>query len=145
VAELRYTGQVMKESMRLYPPAWGIGRQAQEPFEVGGYQFEKGTYVFICQYITHRDARYFPDPERFDPERWSEEAASKIPRFAYLPFGGGPRVCIGRAFAAMEATLLLATVAQRFRLTLDAGHRVVPLTSITLRPKYGIRMQLHSR
>jgi cytochrome P450 len=145
VAALRYTGQIVKEAMRLYPPAWGIGRQAMEPFEVGGYRFEKGAYVFICQYITHRDARYFSDPERFDPDRWSEEAARKVPRFAYLPFGAGPRVCIGAAFAAMETSLLLATIAQRFRLTLDPGHRVVPLTSITLRPKYGIRMQLHSR
>lgn len=145
VAELRYTGQVIKESMRLYPPAWGIGRQAQEPFEVGGYRFEKDTYVFICQYITHRDPRYFADPERFEPDRWSEDQARKVPRFAYLPFGGGPRVCIGAAFAAMEASLLLATIARRFRLTLDTTHRVVPLTSITLRPKYGIRMELHSR
>jgi cytochrome P450 len=145
VAELRYTGQVVKESMRLYPPAWGIGRQAQEPFEVGGYRFEKDTYVFICQYITHRDRRYFPDPERFDPNRWNEESARKVPRFAYLPFGAGPRVCIGAAFAAMETSLLLATIAQRFRLTLHPTHRVVPLTSITLRPKYGILMELHSR
>jgi cytochrome P450 len=145
VAELRYTGQVVKESMRLYPPAWGIGRQAQEPFELGGYRFEKDSLVFICQYITHRDARYFPDPQRFDPDRWIEEAARKVPRFAYIPFGAGPRVCIGAAFATMETSLLLATIAQRFRFTLDPGHRVVPLTSITLRPKYGIRMQLHSR
>jgi cytochrome P450 len=145
VPELRYTGQVVKESMRLYPPAWGIGRQAQEPFELGGYRFEKDSYVFICQYILHRDARYFPDPERFDPDRWSEHAALKVPRFAYIPFGAGPRVCIGAAFATMEATLLLATIAQRFRLALDPDHRVVPLTSITLRPKYGIRMRVGAR
>jgi cytochrome P450 len=145
LAALRYTAQVVKESMRLYPPAWAIGRQAKEPFEVGGYRFEPDTYVLICQYITHRDVRYFPDPERFDPDRWNEEAARKIPRFAYLPFGAGPRVCIGAAFAAMEASLLLATIAQRFRLTLDPMHRVVPLTSITLRPKSGIKMELHSR
>jgi cytochrome P450 len=145
VPELRYTGQVVKESMRLYPPAWAIGRQAQEPFELGGYRFEKDSYVFICQYILHRDARFFPDPERFDPDRWSEEAARKVPRFAYIPFGAGPRVCIGAAFATMEATLLLATIAQRFRLALDPNHRVVPLTSITLRPKYGIRMRVGAR
>ena len=145
LADLRYTGMVMKESLRLYPPAWGIGRQSTEPFELGGYQFDPGTYVFICQYITHRDARYFEDPERFHPERWTEEESRKVPRFAYFPFGAGPRVCVGAAFANMESTLLLAAVARRFRFRIDPAHPVVPLTSITLRPKYGIRMHLEER
>jgi cytochrome P450 len=144
---LPYTEMVVKEAMRLYPPAWGIGRRAIHDFELGGYFIPAGTNVFLLQWITQRDARFFPEPERFEPERWREDPTrnGKLPRFAYFPFGGGPRVCVGAGFAMMEATLLLATIAQRFRLTLAREPRVEPLFSVTLRPKHGIRMVLHRR
>jgi cytochrome P450 len=144
---LPYTEMVIKESMRLYPPAWGVGRCALADFEVGGYRIPAGTNVFIMQWVTQRDARFFPDPERFDPERWREDPIRKgrIPRFAYFPFGGGPRVCIGAGFAMMEATLLLATIAQRYRFTLAPNAVVTPFFSVTLRPKYGLPMRIHRR
>jgi cytochrome P450 len=145
--KLPYTEMVVKESMRLYPPAWGIGRRAIKGFEIGGYRIPAGTNIFIMQWLTHRDARFFPDPERFDPERWRDDPVrrGRIPRFAYFPFGGGPRVCIGAGFAMMEATLLLATIAQRFRFTLPADSDVKPFFSVTLRPKNGLPMKLHRR
>lgn len=144
---LPYTEMVVKESMRLYPPAWGIGRRALSDFELGGYGIPAGTNVFIMQWVTQRDARFFPEPLRFDPERWREDPIrrGKIPRFAYFPFGGGPRVCIGAGFAMMEATLLLATIAQRYRFSLAAEAKVAPLFSVTLRPKYGLPMIVHRR
>jgi cytochrome P450 len=144
---LPYTEMVLKESMRLYPPAWGVGRRALEDFEVGGYRIPAGTNVFMLQWVTHRDSRFFPEPERFEPERWRDDPIRKgrIPRFAYFPFGGGPRVCIGAGFAMMEATLLLATIAQRYRFTLGPDTVVTPFFSITLRPKYGLPMQVHRR
>jgi len=147
VARLPYTEMVVKESMRLYPPAWAVGRQAVGAFEMGGYKFPAGTNIAILQWSTQRDARFFPDPEKFDPERWSVEALrrSALPRFAYFPFGGGPRVCVGAGFAMMEAILLLATVAQRFRMTLVSKRSVKLLPSVTLRPKNGIQMVLHER
>ena len=144
---LPYTEMVIKESMRLYPPAWGVGRRALADFEVGGYRIPAGTNVFMMQWVTHRDARFFPEPERFDPERWRDDPIRKgrIPRFAYFPFGGGPRVCIGAGFAMMEATLLLATIAQRYRFTLAPDAVVTPFFSITLRPKNGLPVQVHLR
>ena len=104
-----------------------------------------GVNVVLSQWLTHRDARWFPEPERFHPDRWLEESAANLPRFAFFPFGGGPRVCIGAGFATMEATLLLATIAQRFRLPLAAGAKVEPLASITLRPKNGVHVELQAR
>ena len=144
---LPYTEMVVKESMRLYPPAWGIGRRALQEFELGGYRIPAGTTIFIMQWVTHRDARFFPDPERFEPERWRDDPIRKgrIPRFAYFPFGGGPRVCIGAGFAMMEATLLLAGIAQRYRFTLAPNAKVTPHFSVTLRPKHGLPMTLHCR
>lgn len=144
LSKLPYTEMVVKESMRLYPPAWGIGRRALADFEIGGYRIPTGTNIFIMQWLTHRDARFFPDPERFDPERWREDPVrkGKIPRFAYFPFGGGPRVCIGAGFAMMETTLLLATIAQQYRFTLSADAKVSPFFSVTLRPKRGLPMRL---
>ena len=139
---LRYTEMVIKEAMRLYPAVWGIGRRAIEECALGGYRVPAGSNVFILQWRTQRDPRFFPDPERFDPERWREDPvrSGKIPRFAYFPFGGGPRVCVGASFAMMEITLLLAMIQQRFHLEIAPEHPIELFASVTLRPKYGIRV-----
>ena len=143
--QLKYAEMVVNEAMRLYPPAYGIGRQVAKPTEVGGYPLSQGVIVIIPTWVVHRDARWFAEPELFRPERWGEEAARRLPRFAYFPFGGGPRQCIGNAFAMMEAVLLLATIAQRFRLTLVPGQRITPTPYVTLRPEPGLRMLLERR
>ena len=143
--KLQYTDGVIRETLRLYPPAWRIFRRTEEPFAVGDYVLPAGSNIVLSQWVTQRDPRWFREPERFYPDRWSEEAAAKLPRFAYFPFGGGPRVCIGAGFAMMEATLLLATIAQRFRMRLAPNQRIEPLASITLRPKNGIRVELAER
>jgi cytochrome P450 len=144
---LRYTEMVLKESMRLYPAVWGIGRRAVKDCEIGGYLVPAGSNIFILQWHTQRDPRFFPNPERFDPERWREDPirSGKIPRFAYFPFGGGPRVCVGAAFAMMEATLLLAMMQQKCHLEIVPGHPIDLFPTVTLRPKHGIRMIPHCR
>src|SRR6266478_5159774 len=144
---LRHTEMAIKEAMRLYPAVWGIGRRALQDCELGGYRVPAGSNVFILQWCTQHDSRFFPDPERFDPERWREDPvrSGKIPRFAYFPFGGGPRVCVGASFAMMEATLLLAMIQQSFHLELVPGHLVKPLPSVTLRPMHGIQVTAHRR
>lgn len=143
---LRYTEMVVAETMRLYPPAWAIGRLAVEDHEVGGYRIPKGSLVLVSQFLMHRDARFFPDPERFRPERFTPEAKDTRPQFAYFPFGGGVRRCIGEGFAWMEATLMLATLARRWRLRAAPGHTVEMQPRITLRPgKGGVPMTLESR
>lgn len=136
---LEYTAMVLAESMRLYPPAWAMGREALEDVAVGPYRMRKGTMVVFSQYIIQRDPRWFPHPERFWPERFTAEAKAARPKFAYFPFGGGGRQCIGESFALMEATLALATIAQRWRLALVPGQIIQPQPKITLRPKGGIR------
>ncbi len=146
--QLRYTEQVFAESMRLYPPAWAMGRQAIEPFRLGGYRFPKDTYFFFSQYIIQRCEKYFPDPQKFDPDRFTPENKAGRPRFAYFPFGGGSRQCIGEAFAWMEGVLLLATIAQKWRMELVPGPIQKPehvQPKITLRPKYPIFMRLTAR
>ncbi|PYT87263.1 MAG: cytochrome P450, partial [Acidobacteria bacterium] len=145
LSRLPYTGKVITESMRLYPPAWGLARVAIEDHELAGYTVKKGMGVAMAQWVVHRDPRWYDAPEEFRPERWEGDLLKRIPRFAYFPFGGGPRQCIGNAFAVMEATLILATVAQKYRLRLVPNHPVVPLASITLRPRYGVRVVLESR
>jgi cytochrome P450 len=145
VARLKYTENVLTESLRLYPPAWGTARVAIEEHEIGGYQVPKGTGISLSQWVMHRDPRWFERAEEFLPERWEDGLAKRLPRFAYFPFGGGPRQCIGNTFALMEATLVLATIAQRYRFRLVANHPVVPLPSITLRPRHGIRAFLEAR
>ena len=144
---LPYAEMVIKESMRLYPPAWGIGRRALRSFDIRGYHIPKGANVFILQWLVHRDPRFYPDPLRFDPVRWRSDPirSGALPRFAYFPFGGGPRVCIGAGFALMEATLLLATIAQRYRFTLLPDPPVVPFFSVTLRPKHGLPVRIEAR
>jgi cytochrome P450 len=140
LAELKYTEMVLAEAMRLYPPAWAMGRQATRDIELGPYLLPKGTYFFFSQYLIQRNAEHFPDPLRFDPERFTAERKAARSKFVYFPFGAGGRQCIGESFAWMEATLVLATLAQRWRLRLVPGQRLEVLPKITLRPKYGIRM-----
>ncbi len=143
--QLRYTEMVLAEAMRLYPPAWAIGRMAKEPFELGGVEIAAKSICIVSPYVMQRDPRWFPEPERFDPQRWTPEARDARPKFSYFPFGGGARVCIGERFAWMEGILILATLAQKWRLRLTAGQRVQPLPLITLRTKYGMRMVLEAR
>jgi cytochrome P450 len=143
--KLQYTDQIIRETLRLYPPAWRIFRRTEDALQIGDYTLPAGSNIVMSQWVTHRDSRWFSEPERFIPERWNEAASGKLPRFAYFPFGGGPRVCIGAGFAMMEAILLLATIAQRFRMRLTPNQRIVPMPSITLRPKNGIRMRLEGR
>ena len=142
---LRYTRHVITESMRLYPPAWGMARLAIEDTEIAGYQIPKGCGVSLAQWVVHRDPRWFEAPLEFRPERWEGDLLKRIPRFAYFPFGGGPRQCIGNNFAVMEATLLLATLARQFRISLMAGREIIPSASITLRPKTGIWGKIEKR
>jgi len=142
---LPYTDMVMKETMRLYPPASGIGREALEDVQIGSHIIKKGTLISLNFYAMHHSERYFRQPERFDPERFSKENEGSIPRYAYLPFGGGPRVCIGNMFALMEARLILATVVQHFDLSLMPNQNIVAEQLLTIRPKHGIQMQLKHR
>jgi cytochrome P450 len=137
---LRYTEMVLAESMRLFPPAWGMGRRALRDLTLGGFLIRKGAILALSPYIVHRDPRLWPDPLRFDPERFTAEAKAARPRFAYFPFGAGARSCIGEPFAWMEGVLLLATIGQRWRLRLLPGHPVEPKALMTLRPRYGMKM-----
>ncbi len=143
--KLEYTARVVNESLRIHPPVWSIGREAATSFELGGHRFEEGAWMWMLPYTLHRDPRWFPDPAAFRPDRWEDGLLKKLPKFAYMPFGGGPRVCIGNQFALMEAALLLATIAQRFFLRTEPGHRVVAEPAITLRFKHGLRMTLTKR
>jgi len=143
--ELRYTEMVVNESLRLYPPAYALGRQAARPTEVAGHAVAPGAIVILPTWVVHRDRRWFEEPEAFRPERWADDLAHRLPRFAYFPFGGGPRQCIGHGFAMMEAILLLATIAERFRLTLEPGQHVTPTPYVTVRPEPGLRMRLARR
>lgn len=151
--QLRYTEWVVNESLRLYPPAWVIGREAVRECEIGRYTLPAGSTIVMSQWVMHRDPRYFKEPERFKPERWANDPSSSsgqvlakhLPRFAYFPFGGGPRQCIGNSFALMEARLLLATIAPAFRLVASPGPEVTPWPTITLRPRHGMWMELRKR
>lgn len=142
---LRYTEMVFAEAMRMYPPAWIIGRRALVDYQINGYHIPARSIILMSQYVMHHNPKYFPDPDRFDPERWTSEARETRPKFSYYPFGGGPRLCIGESFAWMEGALVLATIAQRWRLRLVAGHPVEMQPLVTLRPKHGIRMTVESR
>ncbi len=143
--QLKYTEMVFAESMRLYPPAWALGRRALHDYQIGPYSIPAGSVVIMSQWVMHRDERYFPDPLRFDPERWQPEIKETRPKFAYFPFGGGPRVCIGEAFAWMEGVLLIATLAQQWRMRLAPGFRLKLQPLITLRPRHGVKMTLERR
>jgi cytochrome P450 len=142
---LEYTAKVVKESMRLYPPAWRVGREAIEDCEIAGYRIPAGAQLVMSQWTLHRDARFFDEPLAFRPERWTPELERTLPKYAYFPFGGGPRRCIGDQFAVMEATIILATIARRFRLEVVAGQKIAFWPSITLRPRNGLRVRLERR
>ena len=145
IPRLRYVEMVLAESMRLYPPAWAMGRYARNDFQLGDYFLPAKTTVLISQFIAHRDPRFFPDPLRFEPERFTPEAKARRTKFTYFPFGAGFRQCIGESFAWMEGVLVLATLAQHWKFRLVPGHRVEPEPLITLRPKFGMRMVAEER
>jgi cytochrome P450 len=142
---LPYTEQVVNEALRLYPPVWGVFRDCQEADELGGYAIKPGTVILLSTWVVHHDERFYAEPEEFRPERWEKQAVQQRPRYAYFPFGGGQRLCIGNIFAMVEARLILATLAQKWRFTLvpDQPFELVP--AITIRPKYGIQVVSHSR
>jgi cytochrome P450 len=145
LARLTYTERVIKEVMRLYPPAWAVARTVNKECEIGSYRVPKGANVIVSQWVMHRDPRFFQHPEKFDPNRWTAERAQAIPKFAYFPFGAGPRGCVGQSFAMMEAILLLACIAQKFQLRVPADYQAVPMPSVTLRPKNGVQAVVHRR
>lgn len=148
VAHLTYARAVIAESMRLFPPAYILGRRALEPYRIPGtdYELPRGTVVLVSQYLLHRDPRFWDRPEAFEPERWLDpDTRPERQRYAYFPFGAGPRICIGEHFAWMEATIVLTTIAQHWRLRLLPGHRVEPNPSITLPVRHGMPMTLESR
>jgi cytochrome P450 len=140
--KLRYAEMVFAEAMRLYPPVWIIGRRALVDHEIDGYQIKAGDLTLHSQYLVHHDPRWFPEPDKFIPERWTPELKEARPKFSYFPFGGGTRTCIGEAFAWMEASLVIATLAQQWKPRLVQGHLVEPRALITLRPKHGMKMYL---
>ena len=133
------------EAMRLYPPVFTISRVALRDDDIGGEKIHKGTIVTLSPWVTHRNPRYWPEAHRFMPERFSPENAADRPRFAYFPFGGGPRVCMGNGFALLEGPIVLATLAQHFSVRLVPDHPVVPQGRITLRPQHGLKVTLHTR
>ncbi len=143
--KLRYAEGVVREAMRLYPPAWAIGREAVTPCNIGGYDIERGTQLWAAQWVVHRDPRWFPEPQLFRPERWDGDFAKSLPRHAYFPFGGGPRICIGNAFAMMEAVLILVTIARRFRVARTDDLPLELSPSVTLRPRNGVPLICSAR
>jgi cytochrome P450 len=142
---LRYAEAVIKESMRLYPPAWGVGREAARECEIGGYRIPRGAQVFMMTYAVQRDPRFFRDPESFRPERWLNGETSDLPKFAYFPFGGGPRLCIGNSFAIVETVICLSTIARRFRFRHAPGHTASPLPAMSLRLRDGLKVTVARR
>jgi cytochrome P450 len=145
IPSLPYVERIVTEAMRLYPPAWLIGRRAIASYQLGPYVAPPRSILIMSPFILQRDARYYADPERFDPDRWTPEFKASLPRFAYFPFGGGPRQCIGEPFAWMELILIVATLAQRWDLRLVPGHPVEMQPLITLRAKHGMRMTASAR
>ena len=142
---LKYAEMVVTESMRLYPPAYGLGRQAARATELAGHPIAAGDIVIVPTWVVHRDRRWFDEPDTFRPERWEGGLAQRLPRYAYFPFGGGPRQCIGNGFAMMEAILVVAAIAKRFRLSLVPGQHITPTPYVTVRPEPGPRVRLARR
>src|SRR5262249_19570974 len=142
---LKFAEKIAKESMRMYPPAFGLGRAAIDECDIGGYRIPGGTQVFMFQWATQRDPRFYDEPLEFRPERWTEDFEARLPKYAYFPFGSGPRICIGASFAMMEIILVLATIGQRFRLALVPEHPVEVYPAMSLRPKDGVKVVLRAR
>ena len=145
VKRLTYTTMVFQEALRLYPPGWAVGREAVRDCKIGGYDVPGGTQLVLSQWVTHRDPRFFDRAEEFWPERWNGDCARRVPRYAYFPFGGGARSCLGRAFAEMNAVLVLATMAQRFEIIAVDDEPVELIPSFALIPRGGIRIKLTAR
>ena len=143
--QLPYADMVIKESMRLYPPIPSIARLAMEDTVIGGYPVPKGMIISMAPHVIHRDPRWFPEPDAFRPERWTREFEKALPKCAYLPFSTGPRICIGNSFASMEAVLILATIAQRYRPVMVPGQAITPHAALTLRPTPNLQMTLEAR
>ena len=145
IPKLQYTEKVLRESMRIYPPVWTMGRHVENDYSVGDYTVPAGSSILMSQYVMHHDSKYYDNPEKFNPDRWTEEFKTHLPRFSYFPFGGGIRGCIGEPFAWMEGVLIIATIAQKWTMRLVPGQRIKLDPAITLRPKYGIKMKLIQR
>jgi cytochrome P450 len=145
IPELKLTERIVLEAMRLYPPAFTIGREPLEEFQLGPYTVSAGTTIFMSQWVMHRDERYYERPDEFAPDRWLPERSAGRPKMAYFPFGGGPRVCIGNTFAMLESRLVLATIAQQWTMRLVPGQEIRLSPVLTLRPRYGIRVILSRR
>jgi cytochrome P450 len=145
LVNLPYTRMVIDEAMRLYPPAWGFSRQALQDDSLGGFHLPQGWLAFVIPYVLHRLPEYWQDPEAFDPDRFSPERSADRPKFVYLPFGAGPRQCIGNQFALIEAQLSVATLAQSYRLHLEPRQKVEAWPLITLRPRFGMSMIIQRR
>lgn len=143
--KLPFLDAVVRETLRLYPPAYTFGREVVTPFDVGGYHVPQGATVIVSPFALHRNPRFFPEPERFSPERWLNGSSASLPRFAYFPFGGGPRVCIGNHFATMEAALILATMVQKVELSVASDFRLELSPAITLRMREGLRVKVDRR
>ncbi len=145
VPRLAYTEKVIKESMRLLPPAWAMSRDAVEPVEIGGYRLPAGTCFFLNLWSIHHDPRFYDSPEAFEPERWTADFERQLPKFAYFPFGGGQRMCIGAGFAKLEAALVLASVVQKFRVSADSGWKLQLEPAVLLRPRGGVLLNMRPR
>jgi cytochrome P450 len=145
IPKLQYTEMVLRESMRIYPPVWTMGRRVENDYTVGEYTIPAGSSILMCQYVMHHDPRYYEKPEEFNPDRWTDDFKTRLPRFSYFPFGGGIRGCIGESFAWMEGVLIIATIAQEWSMHLVSSQRIKLDPAITLRSKYGMKMKLSQR
>jgi len=145
IPKLQYTEKVLRESMRVYPPVWSIGRYVENDYSVGEYTIPAGSSIILSQYAMHHDSRYYVEAEQFNPDRWTEDFKSRLPRFSYFPFGGGIRGCIGESFAWIEGILVLATISEKWKMSLVPGQRIGLDAAITMRPKYGMKMKLTQR
>jgi cytochrome P450 len=145
VPKLQYTEKVFRESMRLYPPVWTIGRYVENDYSIGEYEIASGSSILMSQFVMHHDPRYYEEPDQFNPDRWTDEFKTHLPRFSYFPFGGGIRGCIGESFAWLEGILILASLARIWKMRKLPSQRVKMDPAITLRPKYGMKMKLELR